>query len=307
MTWTRVISNEATIALSNMTPLLVVSGLSGAGKSAALACLGDLGYYCVDNLPPPLIETLVDLFDRAEPSRRGAALGVDVRGGAFLDQFGELFNSLRQRRGGVQLIFLDAEDVVLQQRFSETRRPHPLVGNDVQGVAEGIRLERERLDPIRLLADRVIDTSHFSERDLRDFLTAQLGDDSREGLNISVMSFGYRRGLPANADLVFDVRFLPNPHYVPALKELTGMDNAVAEFVESHLETSDFLRLLQEMLGFLIPQYGKEGKTYLTLAFGCTGGQHRSVVISRRVARILEELGYRVSLIHRDIPGTRQT
>ncbi len=301
------ISSEATIALSNMTSLLVVSGLSGAGKSAALACLGDLGYYCVDNLPPPLMETLVDLFDRAVPSLQGAALGVDVRGGAFLDQFAELFSTLKQRRGAVQLIFLDAEDAVLQQRFSETRRPHPLVGDDVQSVTEGIRLERERLAPIRLLADRVIDTSHFSERDLRDFLTAQLGGEGKERLNISVMSFGYRRGLPANADLVFDVRFLPNPHYIPELKDLTGMDNAVAEFVESHRETGDFLSLLQELLGFLIPQYGEEGKTYLTLAFGCTGGQHRSVAISRRVATILEERGYRVSLIHRDIPGVSQT
>ena len=299
--------NEAKIALSNTTSLLVVSGLSGAGKSAALDCLEDLGYYCVDNLPPPLIETLVDLFDRAVPSLQSAALGVDVRGRAFLDQFSELFLSLRQRRGGVQLIFLDAEDAVLQQRFSETRRPHPLAGNSGHGVVEGIRQERERLASIRLLADRVIDTSHFTEHDLRDFLTAQLGGDGERGLNISVMSFGYRRGLPANADLVFDVRFLPNPHYLPELKDLTGMDKAVAEFVESHRETAGFLGLLQELLGFLIPQYGEEGKTYLTLAFGCTGGQHRSVAIARRVATILENTGYRVSLIHRDIPGVSQT
>jgi UPF0042 nucleotide-binding protein len=192
---------------------------------------------------------------------------------------------------------------VLQQRFSETRRPHPLVGSDAEGVAEGIRRERERLAPIRQLADRVIDTSHFTERDLRSFLTAQLGGGREDGLNISVMSFGYRAGLPSNADLVFDVRFLPNPHYVPELKDLTGMDNAVAEFVESHRETGDFLALLQELLSFLIPQYGNEGKTYLTLAFGCTGGQHRSVAISRRVTSFLEEQGYRVSLIHRDLPG----
>jgi UPF0042 nucleotide-binding protein len=293
--------------MSDSTPLVLVSGLSGSGKSAALRCLGDLGYYCVDNLPPPLMETLVDLLDRAVPSLQSAALSVDVRGRAFLDQFAELFTSLRERRGGVQLLFLDAEDAVLQQRFSETRRPHPLIGDDVRGVADGIRRERERLASIRLLADRVIDTSNFTERDLRDFLTAQLGGDTREGLNISVMSFGYRRGLPANADLVFDVRFLPNPHYVPELKDLTGMDNAVVEFVESHRETGDFLRLMQELLGFLIPQYGVEGKTYLTLAFGCTGGQHRSVAIARRVAMMLGGLGYRVSLIHRDAPGLSQT
>ena len=293
--------------LSNTTSLLVVSGLSGAGKSAALACLEDLGYYCVDNLPPPLVETLVDLFDRAVPSLQSTALVVDVRSRAFLFQFAELFTSMRKRRGAVQLIVLDADDSVLQQRYSETRRPHPLVGNEVQGVAEGIRKERERLAPIRLLADRVIDTSHFTERDLRDFLTAQLGGDSGAGLNISVMSFGYRRGLPSNADLVFDVRFLPNPHYIPELRDLTGMDNAVAEFVESQRDAGNFLRLLQEMLGFLIPKYGEEGKTYLTLAFGCTGGQHRSVAISCRVARLLEGLGYRVSLIHRDLPGMSQT
>jgi UPF0042 nucleotide-binding protein len=281
----------------------VLSGLSGAGKSAALSCLEDLGYYCVDNLPPPLIETLIDLFDRAVPSLQSAALVVDVRSRAFLDQFAEIFSSIRARRGAVQLIFLDAEDAVLQQRFSETRRPHPLAGSETEGVAEGIRRERERLAPIRQLADRVIDTSHFSERDLRSFLTAQLGGEREDGLNISVMSFGYRAGLPSNADLVFDVRFLPNPHYVPELKDLTGMDNAVAEFVESHRETGDFLLLLQELLGFLIPQYGDEGKTYLTLAFGCTGGQHRSVAIAQRVTSFLEEQGYRVSLIHRDLPG----
>lgn len=290
--------------LPNETSLLVVSGLSGAGKSAALACLGDLGYYCVDNLPPPLMETLIDLLDRAEPSLQSAALGVDVRGGAFLDRFAELFNSLRKRRGGVQLIFLDAEDAVLQRRFSETRRPHPLAGNYVMGVAEGIRQERKRLDPIRQLADRIIDTSRLTEHGLRDLLTAQLGGTGRKELNVSVMSFGYRRGLPSNSDLVFDVRFLPNPYYIPELKNLTGMDNAVLEFVESHSETGDFLSLLRELLEFLIPQYGKEGKTYLTLAFGCTGGQHRSVAISRRVANLLEEQGYRVSLIHRDLSGT---
>lgn len=282
------------------TGVVFLSGLSGSGKSAALNCLEDLGYYCVDNLPPPLIDTFVDLCDRAGMVAR-LALVVDVRTHAFLDEFDRVYQALRERRPGVQLVFLDADDTVLQQRFSETRRPHPLATEG--DVAEGIRRERERLEPIRRLADRVIDTSRFTPHDLREFITAQLGPAGDRQLNLSVMSFGFRNGLPENADLVVDVRFLSNPNYVPALKPLTGMDNAVREYVESQPETGEFLDLLRDLLDFLVPRYTSEGRAYLTIAFGCTGGQHRSVAVAWRIARHLEDRGHRVSLTHRDLPG----
>ena len=287
--------------MSDSTALIVVSGLSGAGKSAALNCLEDVGYYCVDNLPPPLIDVFIDLCDRADAIPR-AALVADVRTHAFLDQFERVHGALSGSERSFQLIFLDAADAVLQQRFSETRRPHPLA--EAGEVLDGITLERERLAPIRDLADRVIDTSRFTPRELRDFIAAQFGGEAARGLNISVMSFGYRAGLPENADLVFDVRFLPNPNYVPELKPLTGMDMPVARFVESQPETRRFLRLLKDLLRFLIPQYGREGKAYLTIAFGCTAGRHRSATIARRIALYLEERGHRVSLSHRDLRET---
>lgn len=282
------------------TSIVFLSGLSGSGKSAALNCLEDLGYYCVDNLPPPLIDTFVDLCDRAGTVSR-LALVVDVRTRAFLDEFDRVFQALRGRRPGVQLVFLDADDAVLQQRFSETRRPHPLAA---QGdVADGIRRERERLEPIRRLADRVIDTSRFTPHELREFITAQLGPGGDRQLNLTVTSFGFRNGLPENADLVFDVRFLSNPNYVPELKPLTGMDNAVREYVESQPETRGFMDRLCDLLDFLVPRYTREGRAYLTIAFGCTGGQHRSVATAWRVARHLEDQGHRVSVTHRDLPG----
>lgn len=282
------------------TSIVFLSGLSGSGKSAALNCLEDLGYYCVDNLPPPLLDTFVDLCDRAGTVSR-LALVVDVRTRAFLDEFDRVFQALRGRRPGVQLVFLDADDAVLQQRFSETRRPHPLAA---QGdVADGIRRERERLEPIRRLADRVIDTSRFTPHELREFITAQLGPGGDRQLNLTVTSFGFRNGLPENADLVFDVRFLSNPNYVPELKPLTGMDNAVREYVESQPETRGFMDRLCDLLDFLVPRYTREGRAYLTIAFGCTGGQHRSVATAWRVARHLEDQGHRVSVTHRDLPG----
>ena len=289
--------------MARQTPLVVVSGLSGAGKSAALNSLEDLGYYCVDNLPPALIETFADLCDRAENPIRGAVVVVDVRARGFLDQFPGILESLREQRPDVRMVFLDADDATLQQRFSETRRPHPLAKDS--DVLTGIRTERKRIEPIRELADRVVDTTAFTPHQLRDFMIERYADRDGTTLTVSVTSFAFRGGLPKNADLVFDVRFLPNPNYVADLKPLTGMDIAVAEFVESQAEAREFFNHIEGLLQYLMPLYGRDGRAYLTLAFGCTGGRHRSVAVASHVARSLEEMGHRVSLSHRDLPADR--
>jgi len=281
------------------TRLVVLSGLAGAGKSAALRGLEDLGYYCVDNLPPALMLTFADLCDRSGVER--AALVVDARTHGVLDQFGAVFEKLRLRGDSVDMVFLDAEDAVLQRRFSETRRPHPMaVAGD---VAAGIARERELMAPIRELASQVIDTSEFTPHELRDFIFKTYGERTNERAAIRVVSFGFRGGLPKNADLVFDVRFVPNPNYVADLRDLTGMDTAVREYVESRPETREFLHHAEGLLRFLVPRLAGEGRAYLTLAFGCTGGRHRSVAIASRVAQDLRGMGYEVSVLHRDLPA----
>jgi len=285
------------------TRLVVLSGLSGAGKSAALHGLEDLGYYCVDNLPPALMLKFAELCDRSGFER--AALVVDARTHRVLEEFAEVYAALRARDGSVDLVFLDADDAVLQQRFSETRRPHLLAGDG--DVVSGIRKERELLEPIRDLARHHIDTSEFSPHDLRDFIFKSYGAADNELATIRVLSFAFRSGLPKNADLVFDVRFLPNPNYVTELKPLSGMDTPVLRYVESRPETQEFLQHIEGLLGFLVPRLAGEGRAYLTLAFGCTGGRHRSVAIASRVARDLGDMGYEVSVSHRDLPAGTAT
>jgi len=286
------------------TRIMVLSGLAGAGKSAALHGLEDIGYYCVDNLPPALIPTFVDLCDRSDGVTH-AALVVDARTHGVLEEFAAVYDDLSGRGEAPELVFLDADDAVLQQRFSETRRPHPMAtSGDVPG---GIRREREMLRPIRDLATQVIDTSEFTPHDLRKFIFRSFGGGGDERASVRVVSFGFRAGLPKTADLVFDVRFLPNPNYVPELKPLTGMDKPVSEYVESRAETQEFLEHVENFLRFLVPRLTGEGRAYLTLAFGCTGGRHRSVAIAARVARDLAEAGYDVSLSHRDLPGQAPT
>jgi UPF0042 nucleotide-binding protein len=230
-----------------------------------------------------------------------AALGVDVRAHGFQEEFAEAYQSLNRRHGSVELVFLDADDAVLQQRYSETRRPHPLA---VDGdVAAGIQREREKLEAVRALADRVIDSSSFSPHGLRDFVFRVYAGEKGGTTTVRVVSFAFRSGLPKNADLVLDVRFLPNPNYVADLKALTGMDTEVSEFVESRPDTREFLNHIEGLLRFVVPRLGAEGRAYLTLAFGCTGGRHRSVAVAARVARDLEAMGYKVSLTHRDLPS----
>jgi UPF0042 nucleotide-binding protein len=283
--------------------LLVVTGMSGAGKSSALRSLEDLGFYCVDNLPPQLIPTVLELCARTTPRMQSVALAVDARTRNFLQQFTEVWPGVAAGNLDARLLFLDAEDAILRQRFSETRRPHPLAGNG--GIEGGIGAERELLQPLRELADDVLDTSSFNVRSLREYLLERFSHGPRQGLSIAVTSFGYRNGLVDNADLVFDVRFLPNPHYDPVLRPQTGLDRPVREFVESRPETQTFLEHIDGLLRFLLPQYAEEGKSYLTIAFGCTGGRHRSVALAEIVSERLESLGYPTGVTHADLGGEK--
>ena len=282
--------------------LVVISGMSGAGKSSALRAFEDLGYYCVDNLPPQLMRTFVDLCERSGPELSRAALAVDARTATFLDDFAAAWEMIRAARPDARLLFFDADERVLAQRFSETRRPHPVDSDE--GVAGSIQSERELLAPLRELSDEVIDTTEFNVRTLRDSLLSKFSEGKERELNVTVASFGFRRGVPKNVDLVFDVRFLPNPHYDLELRPQTGLDAPVRDFVESQPATQEFLDHLQGMLRFLVPQYVAEGKTYLTLAFGCTGGRHRSVAMACMVSQILAEQGVATSVRHIDLEAS---
>jgi len=284
-------------------PLVVITGLSGSGKGSVLRSLEDLGYYCVDNLPTPLIPTFVDLAVKGSEEVGRAALVVDIREPKGLRGFSARLERLR-RRLPATLVFVEADDEVMMRRFSETRRPHPLGA----GLREGIERERSRLEPIRAMADMVIDTSKFNPHELRRFVTRHFGGSSqRQPLMISLVSFGYRDGLPEEADLVFDVRFLPNPHFVAAYRSLTGKNRRVASYVMSFPQTRRFLERIEGLLSYLIPHYVREGKSYLTIGFGCTAGRHRSVTIARAIADRLRDRDYRVRITHRDLlKGSRK-
>lgn len=279
--------------------LVIITGLSGSGKGTVLKVLEDLGYYSVDNLPIDLIQKFAELTQDA-PSSRKAALVVDIREGASLAKFPKLYRQLK-RKMPARLVFLEAEDNTLVRRFSETRRPHPL-GPD-SSVPESIESERRMLEPIREMADHIVDTSKFTVHELRQFIEANFDGEHRESkMMISVISFGFKHGVPADADLVFDVRFLPNPNYNPEFKPLTGKNPRVARFVASFPQTREFIDRLSELLLFLLPHYIHEGKSYLTIAFGCTGGQHRSVMMAAEIRKRLADAGYRVKESHRDMP-----
>lgn len=282
-------------------PFVVVTGLSGAGKSHALRALEDLGYLCVDNLPMALIPAFAELVLRGRKGRGRAAVVVDVREGGELSKFPALFRKLRRRYGRqIRVVFLEATDAAILRRFSETRRPHPLAA--VQSVADGIADERRLLRPMRRLADQVVDTSRLNVHDLRRRVFESAGAARTVApLMVHVTSFGFRRGAPADADLVFDVRFLPNPHFVPALRQRTGRDPKVARFVLERPTARRFMSLTTQLLRFLMPQYIAEGKAYLTIAVGCTGGRHRSVAIAEALAPRLRRIkGLDVRVRHRD-------
>ena len=282
-------------------PFIVLTGLSGSGKSQAIRALEDLGYFCVDNLPTTLIPTLAKLSLRAGGDIDKVAIVVDVREGGFLSSFPKIFRRLRAMpRLNPVLIFLEATNVALVRRFSETRRPHPLAPD--RSVSEGIREERSRMNLIRALADEIVDTSDMTVHELRQFFMGLSRDRSRARLVITLLSFGFKHGVPLDADLMFDVRCLPNPHFVPGLRRRTGRDRAVVKFMERDPSTRGFMDRLEEYLRYLIPYYVEEGKTYLTIAIGCTGGRHRSVMIAERLRKALADVGLvRVRVKHRDI------
>jgi RNase adapter protein RapZ len=281
-------------------PFIILTGLSGSGKSQAVRALEDLGYFCVDNLPTTLIPTLAKLAVRAGDIEK-VAIVVDVRERNLLSSFPRVFRQLRKmRRLDPVLIFLEASNSALVRRFSETRRPHPLAPG--RSASEGIREERARLTVIRQLADEIVDTSDMTVHELRKFFMGLSRDRSRASLVVTLLSFGYKHGLPVDADLVFDVRCLPNPHFVPALRRRTGRDRAVVQFMEREASTREFNEHLEAYLRYVLPYYVAEGKSYLTVAIGCTGGRHRSVMIAERLRRALGNIGgTQVRIRHRDI------
>ena len=284
---------------SEQRELVIITGLSGSGKGTVLKVLEDLGYYAVDNLPIELIPTFAELA-RDSANITKAALVVDIREGTALEQFPAVYEELR-RRIPTTLVFLEAREDALVRRFSETRRPHPL-GTDTS-VPESINAERALMKPIRKLADHIIDTSKLNVHELRDVVRAEIQGHAEESrLLVSILSFGYRNGVPADADLVFDVRFLPNPNYIPEFKDLTGRHPRVAAYIRTFPQTQEFVRRISDLLVYLLPHYVREGKNYLTIAFGCTGGQHRSVMMAAEVRKHLIKAGYRVKVSHRDMP-----
>ncbi|HUX45386.1 MAG TPA: RNase adapter RapZ [Terracidiphilus sp.] len=279
--------------------LVIVTGISGAGKASALKAFEDLGYHAVDNLPLELLPEFATLVGKSQELER-AAIVVDVREGSTLDRLPEILKGVRHVLP-TRVVFLDAQDGVLVRRYSETRRPHPLRMSET--VERSIVEERQLLDPIRNVADTLIDTSNFNVHELRAHIQERFGhEDKVQRLLVSCLSFGFKNGVPLDADMVFDVRFLPNPHFVPAFRKKTGKDPKVAAFVRGFPQTEEFLGKVTDLMLYLLPRYVEEGKSYLTVAFGCTGGQHRSVMMAEEMKKRLRKAGYTVKVIHRDIP-----
>ncbi|PYN46339.1 MAG: RNase adapter RapZ [Candidatus Rokuibacteriota bacterium] len=279
---------------------VVITGLSGAGKSFAIKCFEDMGFFCVDNLPTTLIPTFADLIMRSEQPIHRVALGVDVREGAYLSRLLDIIRELRTRGHAVEVLFLEASEEALVRRYHETRRRHPLAGDG--NALDGIRAERKALSDLREVADRIVDTSALTVHQLKDRLVElYVAPKARPGLAPSLVSFGFKHGVPFDADLVFDVRFLPNPHFVDALRALDGRDERVRTFVLNHPESKELLRRLEDFLRFVLPCYEREGKAYLTVAVGCTGGQHRSVTVAEELKRFLSGIGYAPTVVHRDL------
>ena len=280
---------------------VILTGLSGSGKTHAIRALEDLGYFCIDNLPTQLIPTIAELTSREATSLEKVAIVVDVREKGFLAHFPRVFRKLRTApKLKPTLIFLEASHSALVRRFSETRRPHPLARD--RSVSEGITEERDKLNQIRAMADLIIDTTNLTVHELRDIFM-QMSRDGRQraDMMVNLVSFGYKNGVPLDADLVFDVRCLPNPHFVDSLRKLTGRDTAVVRYMRKHDATHDFLDRLTSFLKFALPQYVQEGKSYLTVAIGCTGGQHRSVMIAEALKKSLKGVkGVRLRVKHRD-------
>ena len=282
--------------------LVIITGLSGSGKGSVLKVLEDLGFYSVDNLPVDLIPKFAELTQEAETVRR-SALVVDIREGEGLKKFPAILRKVKKSLP-VRLVFLEADDNAIMRRFSETRRPHPL-GNE-KGIGKSIAAERRYLAPIRALADLTINTSKFTVHELRDFINEKFGSSKKDETKIMVYvtSFGFRHGVPADSDLVFDVRFLPNPNYIAKFKQLTGRHPSVASYIRSFPQTQEFIKRITELLVYLLPHYVREGKSYLTIGFGCTGGHHRSVMMADQIRKNLAQAGYKTKVTHRDMTKT---
>jgi UPF0042 nucleotide-binding protein len=283
---------------------VIISGISGAGKSIALKSMQDIGYFCVDNLPPALIPKFAELCNQTETNIMKVALGIDIREGKFLTDFFKEFDELRKENYQVELIFLEADDDVLVRRHSETRRKPPL--SEGISIAEAIKKERDKLEPLKEKADKIIDTSEYNLHQLREVFNSYFQETDKKKMNISILTFGYKYGTPYNVDLIFDIRFLPNPHFVDDLRRLSGLDKKVIDYVLNSKISKKFLKIFFDFIKFLIPQYENEGKSYLTIGIGCTGGRHRSVTIGEELNKFIKKLGYKPIMIHRDIEKERK-
>lgn len=280
---------------------VIITGLSGAGKTQAIRCLEDLGYFCVDNLPATLIPKFAEACYQTDGKIDKIALVIDIRGGKFFDNLFESLNYLKEQNFNYEILFLDASDETLIKRFKESRRKHPLAPEG--RILNGITMERHRLKELKDRANNIIDTTKLSTRELREKLISIYSEEGQEEneLMITVLSFGFKYGIPVDSDLVFDVRFLPNPFYIPELKHFSGNDKPVKDYVFNFEETNVFVKKLQDMIEFLIPNYLKEGKRQLIISIGCTGGRHRSVAIANEVYERLKVNGHKVTIDHRDI------
>ena len=280
--------------------MVIVTGLSGSGKSAALKSFEDMGFYCVDNLPLALLPAFADFAGTTDETRR-SAIGIDVRGKGFPEQFPPLYSGLKAAGRPLELLFLEASDQSLVRRFSETRRPHPFARGTTP-LLEAIKQERGALGSVSTLADRIVETSDYTVHDLRQAVERHYAQGgAARPLVITITTFGYKFGAPYDTDLLFDLRFLPNPHFVPELKPYTGEDPRVRDYVMGRADSEEFLSRLLDFLEYLLPRYRSEGKSYLTIGFGCTGGKHRSVAVSLMVAERLRRIGYEVNVKHRDM------
>lgn len=283
--------------------IVIITGLSGSGMSSATNAFEDLGYFCVDNLPITLLPTFARLVQRGEDEQgtiERAALVINIREGHFLSEFGAQLRALRERGLYIFILFLEASDDVLQRRFSETRRPHP--ADTSSGLMEAIRTERAAMDDIRAYADHIIDTSEHTVHTLRALLVERFSPEAQgTPMRVQVTSFGHKYGNPGNMELLFDVRHLPNPHFVPGLRELSGHDRRVVEFLKSQPDVEETLARFTDLLYYLLPLYKREGKSYVTVGIGCTGGRHRSVMIANALARRLRRAGFDAQAMHRDV------
>lgn len=278
---------------------IIVTGLSGSGKSEVMRALEDMGFYCVDNLPPTLIPKFAELCHQSNSTIDKVALGIDVRGRKFFKALHESLNTLRKDKYIFEVLYLDCADDVLLKRYKMTRRNHPLAIN--RQIPEGIKMERTILEPLKEIADCIIDTSNMKPKDLKEEISRIYSNgESNNNLTISVVSFGFKHGIPSDSDLVFDVRFLPNPYYVDELRSKTGEDQDVRDYVMDSQISHQFYEKLLDMINFLVPQYIEEGKHHLVISIGCTGGRHRSVTISNLISNELMKQGYRVVKKHRD-------